>query len=57
MGIVIKAFIIPASDMYLALTAGQRYPEFYVDDLTDFLMRWALARSPFYKEEIEAWSD
>lgn len=57
MGIVIKAFIIPASDIYLALTTGQRYPEFYTDDLTDFFTRWALAHSPFYKEEIEAWSD
>lgn len=50
---MIPFVIIPAADIYPAFTMGQPCP---VDDLTDFFMRWALARL-FYKEEIETWND
>lgn len=58
MGIVIITFIIiPATDAGLAFTMGQPCPGFSTDNPTDFFMRWALARPPLYREEMEAWSD
>lgn len=44
MGIVIITFIIiAATDVGLSFTMGQPCPGFYMDNPTDFFMRWALA--------------